>query len=69
MRWQTAEKHCVQRYSQKAFQSTNRHRLPWIYTVALTAPWYCDRNVGYLYHIYYINVDVYWRSNEMYICD
>ncbi len=21
MRWQTAEKHCVQRYSQKAFQS------------------------------------------------
>ncbi len=25
------EKHCVQRDSQKAFQSTHRHYLPWIY--------------------------------------
>ncbi len=44
----------------QAFQSTNRHRLPWIYTVVtLTAPWYCGRIVGYLYKMYYINVDVY----------
>ncbi len=32
--WNSAdkqEKYCVQWYSQKAFQSTSRHHLPWIY--------------------------------------
>ncbi len=40
---------------QKAFQSTHRHYLLWIYwLVTLTASWYCGRN---------IHIEFYYRSN------
>ncbi len=50
---ESTDKHCVQRDSQKAFQFTGLHHLPWIYcsntncTMGLCQKW------GYLYQILY----------------
>ncbi len=45
-------------YSQKAFQSTNRHYLPRIYCSKLQTMVLVQK-CGYLYQMYYINVEVY----------
>ncbi len=50
------EKYCVQRDSQKAFQSTHRHYLPWIY---------CSNTqcTMVLWQKWDIHIEFYYRSN------
>ncbi len=51
------EKHCVQRDSQKAFQSTQRHYLPWIYC----SNTHCTMVLWK--EMWDIHIELYYRSN------